>query len=84
MVKIHQLPNGDPFAIVIEDDTQARTSVAADGSSVTVILRQPGMMPCSLIFPELVAAQVFGPHFAATSPQEPAAPEDGYGTGGGV
>lgn len=86
MVKIHQLPNGDPFAIVIDNGTQARTSFAADGSSVTVVLRESGKAPCSLIFPESVAVQVFGPDFAATPAEESPVSEGGHypGTGGGM
>jgi hypothetical protein len=63
LVTVHALPNGEPFAVVINEIAKARTSVSADGSAVTVTLRLPGVMPCSVIFPEFVAAQAFGPDF---------------------
>ncbi|HEV3360494.1 MAG TPA: hypothetical protein VG247_27070 [Pseudonocardiaceae bacterium] len=59
------MPNGDPFAVVIDPDASATTSVAPDGSAVTVTFRQDGKTPCSLIVPESVAAQVFGPDYRA-------------------
>jgi hypothetical protein len=59
------MANGDPFAIVIDPEASATTSVAPDGSAVTVIFRQEGKAPCSLIVPESVAPQVFGPDYVA-------------------
>jgi hypothetical protein len=69
VVTIHQTPGGDPFTVVINSDARATIVVSPDGSAVTISLRLPGqreLMPCSLILPELVAAQVFGPDFATT------------------
>jgi hypothetical protein len=63
LVTVHALPSGEPFAVVINDSANARTSVSADGSAITVTLRHPGVMPCSVIFPEFVAVQAFGPDF---------------------
>jgi hypothetical protein len=63
LVTVHALPSGEPFAVVINDGAQARTSIAADGSALTVTLRYPGVMPCSVIYPEYVAVQAFGPDF---------------------
>jgi hypothetical protein len=63
LVTVHALPSGEPFAVVINDSAKARTSVSADGSAVTVTLRLPGLMPCSVIFPEFVAVEAFGPEF---------------------
>jgi hypothetical protein len=63
LVTVHALPSGEPFAVVINDSAQARTSIAADGSALTVTLRHPGVMPCSVIYPEFVAVQAFGPDF---------------------
>jgi hypothetical protein len=63
-VTVHALPSGEPFAVLINESARARTSVSADGSAVTITLRLPGLMPCSVIFPEFVAVQAFGPNFA--------------------
>lgn len=63
LVTVHALPNGEPFAVVVNQEAKARTSVAADGSALTVTLRYQGVMPCSLIIPEFVAVQAFGPEF---------------------
>jgi hypothetical protein len=60
VVTVHQLPSGEPFAVVINATAIARTSVSADGSAVTVSLRLEGRMPCAVIFPDEVAAQAFG------------------------
>ncbi len=65
MVKVECLADGNPFAIVIGPEASAATSVAPDGSAVTVTFRQEGTTPCSLIVPESVAAQVFGPDYRA-------------------
>lgn len=65
MVKVEWLANGDPFAIVIDPEAAATASVAPDGSAVTVVFRKEGKTPCSLIVPDSVAAQVFGPDYRA-------------------
>jgi hypothetical protein len=77
VVTVHQLPNGEPFAVVINDSAQARTSVSADGSALTITLRLPGLMPCSMIFPEFVAVQAFGPEFLGMSADARGKDQDG-------
>jgi hypothetical protein len=69
MVKVECLADGEPFAIVIDSDVRAETTAAVDGTSVTIVLRKPGLMPCSLIFPGDVAEQVFGPDFICVRPK---------------
>lgn len=86
-VAVHRLPDGDPFAIVINSDARARVSASADGSAVTIVLQQHGRIPCSLIFPDSVAMQVFGAEFIAIALAEGSvADEDEPGTqpGGGL
>jgi hypothetical protein len=81
LVTVHALPSGEPFAVVIGDSAKARMSVSADGSAVTVTLRLPGVMPCSVIFPEFVAVQAFGPDFVEMFAESrgPDADRDGDG-----
>lgn len=83
MVTVHRLPNGDPFAVVIDSRAQARTAVAVDRSSVTITLRQSDKMPCSVIFPADVAEQVFGPDFAFVLPAEVSDSDAGRSGNGG-
>jgi hypothetical protein len=66
LVTVHALPSGEPFAVVVNQIASARMSMSADGSAVTVTLRHPGVMPCSVIYPEFVAVQAFGPDFVET------------------
>lgn len=88
-VKVECLANGEPFAIVIDSDVRAETTAAVDRSSVTIVLRKPGVMPCSLIFPGEVAEQVFGPDFICVRPATESGDDTDPGephtfTGGGL
>lgn len=88
MITVHRMPNGEPFAVVVDSDVQASTSVAVDRSSVTVVLRKQGRAPCTLIFPGDVGEQVFGPDFAFVLPadddDDPGPGEPHAFTGGGL
>jgi hypothetical protein len=89
MVKVECLADGEPFAIVIDADVQTETTAAVDGSSVTIVLRKPGAMPCSLIFPRDVAEQVFRPDFICVRPARETGDDTDPGephtfTGGGI
>jgi hypothetical protein len=64
VVTVQHLPGGEVYAVVADPAAIAHTSVSADRSSVTVSLRLNGGMPCSIIFPDYVATQAFGPAFA--------------------
>jgi hypothetical protein len=65
VLTVDRTPDGEPFAVVIDSDVRARTSVAPDGSAMTITLSKPGSMPCSLIFPGDVALLAFGPDVIA-------------------
>lgn len=67
MIVIHRMPGGQPFAVEIRPNATATASRSIEDRVTSIRIKERRRTPLTIVLPEEVADQVFGPPVADTA-----------------